>query len=137
MFPVNEKTGRFALLQNGFNVFFELIVVTDSEVAFNDLAFLIDDDQHGDRAHLELRGNLLGPLEHRIGNAVFGCEGLHRIPIALVERYAEHNQPLAAVFFVQFLDSRNGFAARRAPGGPEVDQHRLALKIGKLDRLTV
>src|SRR5262249_41114445 len=57
--------------------------------------------------------------------------------LLLVHRDAEHDQPLAAVFRLDFVQLGNRLLARLAPRRPVVEQHDLALELVERDLLAV
>ena len=55
----------------------------------------------------------------------------------VIQANAEDDQRLALELLGNLANMREGLAARRAPGGPEIDQHNLALQIVKRDSASI
>src|SRR6266545_6959148 len=55
----------------------------------------------------------------------------------VVHADAQHHQAPVLVLAIELLQLRHLFLAGRAPGGPKVQQHRLAAKLLQLHRLAI
>jgi len=60
--------------------------------------------------------------------AFFLNEGLYS-RLLLADIHGQDDETLVAVLFVSLLQSRPLFAAVPSPGGPEIEEHRLALQV--------
>lgn len=58
-------------------------------------------------------------------------------PILVIECYTDDFYPLAGIVLLELGQHRHLFNAGRAPGGPEIDQPYIALKVAGRDRRSI
>src|SRR2546425_6520854 len=71
----------------------------------------------------------LSAQRHGIVHLVFLVELLDDLGAALVHGNPDHREALVAILVLKLDESRNLDSARTAPGGPEIEQHHLALVV--------
>ena len=93
--------------------------------------FAIDEKAGGDAQHAVSFGHNTAFIQQSgKRQALFLSESLHS-PSLFAYVHSQDDETLIAVLFVSLLQSGPLFTAVRSPGGPEIDEHRLASQVAQ------
>jgi len=74
---------------------------------------------------------------HTIVNLLHGDEGINRFPPVVVHRDSQNLETAVFILALEVHKPGDFDSARAAPGGPEIEEHDLALIVGQMDQLAV
>src|SRR6266567_874566 len=137
--PKPSLLRHLALLSEGLlNIVFNFRAANQAEHPVHDLAVAADvEGGRKIRNAAILVAHRFFPNQDRVVDAHFLCEAGDLLGTGVVHGYAQHLQPLRAIFFLQVHKPRHFYLAGLTPGRPEVKQDGLAAKIRQLNCLAV
>ena len=127
LFRRRRRVGLRRVIEDVLNDFFGKLVAFQERVTLpTDDALRVHDEDVRDPFHLK---GLLHPRLRVNGAEILDFRGgeLFHSRFSLVGQ--ADDDELVAKFFVELVEFRNGLAAGRAPGGPKINEHELALGI--------